>query len=175
MNRRILIVDDDGPFRDRLARALEGRGVMSCAAASGAEALRMVGAREFDGVVLDLRMPGQTGLELLGTMLRARPSLCVVLLTAYGSIATALEAVRLGARDFLVKPADPDTILAALEGRRPQREPIPPEVPTLDRVEWEHIGRVLADCEGNVSQAARLLGLDRRTLQRKLAKFPPRH
>lgn len=175
MIRRVLIVDDDAPFRDRLARALEQRGIVCCVASDGAEAVRRVEDDEWDGAVLDLRMPSFSGLDLLAALVGRRPGLCVVLLTAYGSIATALEAVRLGARDFLVKPADADTILAALEGRRPQREKVPPEVPSLERVEWEHIGRVLADCGGNISQAARLLGLDRRTLQRKLAKFPPRH
>ncbi|MFO1461466.1 MAG: response regulator [Verrucomicrobiota bacterium] len=175
MIRRVLIVDDDAPFRERLSRALEQRGVDSCAVSEGAEAIQRAETGEFDGVVLDLRMPAFSGLDLLATLIQRRPGLSVVLLTAYGSIATALEAVRLGARDFLIKPADADTILAALEGRRPQREKVPPEVPSLDRVEWEHIGRVLADCGGNISQAARLLGLDRRTLQRKLGKFPPRH
>ncbi|MBL9173612.1 MAG: response regulator [Verrucomicrobiales bacterium] len=173
--RRVLIVDDDVPFRERLARALEQRGISCGVAADGAGAVRWVEEHDLDGVVLDLRMPAYSGLDLLAALVRRRPGLSVVLLTAYGSIATALEAVRLGARDFLIKPADADTILAALEGRRPQREMVPPEVPSLDRVEWEHIGRVLADCGGNISQAARLLGLDRRTLQRKLAKFPPRH
>jgi two-component system, response regulator RegA len=175
MSRRVLIVDDDGPFRERLSRALEHRGVVSCAVSTGSEAIALVEQTEFDGAILDLRMPAMSGLELVAALTRVRPSISVVLLTAYGSIATALEAVRLGARDFLVKPADADTILAALDGRRPQRELTPPEVPTLDRVEWEHIGRVLADCGGNITQAARLLGLDRRTLQRKLGKYPPRH
>jgi two-component system response regulator RegA len=175
MIRRVLIVDDDAPFRERLSRALEQRGVHSCTVSDCTEAIQQAETGEYDGVVLDLRMPGLSGLDLLATFIRRRPGLSIVLLTAYGSIATALEAVRLGARDFLVKPADADTILAALEGLRPQREKMPPEVPSLDRVEWEHICRVLADCGGNISQAARLLGLDRRTLQRKLAKFPPRH
>lgn len=175
MIRRVLIVDDDMPFRERLSRAFGQRGVHSRAVSDGDEAIRQAETGEYDGVVLDLRMPAFSGLDLLASLVRRRPDLSVVLLTAYGSIATALEAVRLGARDFLIKPADADTILAALEGRRPQREATPPEVPSLDRVEWEHIGRVLADCGGNISQAARLLGLDRRTLQRKLGKFPPRH
>lgn len=175
MSRQVLIVDDDGPFRERLARALEQRGVVCCAVSTGTEAVAQLKATEFDGAILDLRMPAMSGLELVAALIAVRPSISVVLLTAYGSIATALEAVRLGARDFLVKPADADTILAALDGRRPQREQAPPEVPTLDRVEWEHIGRVLADCGGNITQAARLLGLDRRTLQRKLGKYPPRH
>ena len=97
----------------------------------------------------------------------------MVVLTGYGSIATALEAVRLGARHYLTKPADVDEILAAFARERPaDSSPSPAAVPTLARVEWEHINRVLADCGGNVSQAARVLGIHRRSLQRKLAKFP---
>lgn len=99
------------------------------------------------------------------------------MLTGYGSIATALQAVRLGAADYLTKPADADQILAALQGspRPPANSPDAPDTtPSLDRVEWEHMQRVLHDCGGNISQAARALGLDRRSLQRKLAKYPPR-
>jgi two-component system response regulator RegA len=93
-------------------------------------------------------------------------------LTGYGSIATALEAVRLGARHYLTKPADVDEILSAFDRERPGPSPPPAAAPSLARVEWEHINRVLADCDGNVSQAARVLGIHRRSLQRKLAKFP---
>jgi two-component system response regulator RegA len=99
-----------------------------------------------------------------------------VVLTSFGSIATAMEAVRWGARDYLTKPADAEQILAALRGERliqSNSKEVPPETPSLDRVEWEHIQRVLTDCDGNVSQAARWLGIDRRTLQRKLGKYPP--
>lgn len=96
MSRCVPIVDDDGPFRDRLARALEHRGVFCCAVSSGADALAMVGESEYDGVILDLRMPAFSGLDLLAALIRLRPTISVVLLTAYGSIATALEAVRLG-------------------------------------------------------------------------------
>ena len=174
MSPPILLVDDDEPFRSRLARALIQRGV-DCLTASdldGAVATAM--HVHLQGVILDLRMPGQSGLELIPTLLSRQPNLPIVVLTGYGSIPTALEAVRRGARDMLLKPADPDAILAALRGVRPQREPDQlPEVPTLDRVEWEHIHRILAETGGNISRTAQLLGIDRRSLQRKLGKYPP--
>jgi two-component system response regulator RegA len=98
-------------------------------------------------------------------------TLSIIMLTGYGSIATALEAVKCGADDYLSKPVDVDQILAAFSGAR---QPAAATVPSLGRVEWEHIQRVLTDCGGNVSQAAKLLGLHRRSLQRKLSKYPPR-
>lgn len=129
------------------------------------------------GAIVDLRLPDGDGLTLVRELSAAQPGLPIVVLTGFGSIANALEAVRLGARDYLTKPADADQILlAALRGERIVRDnpkEVPAETPSLDRVEWEHIQRVLADCGGNISQTARLLGLDRRTLQRKLGKFPP--
>lgn len=176
MIQRLLLVDDDAVFRDRLARAFAGRGIDCSAAPDADAALALAREEAFDGAVVDLRMPGAGGLELVSALQRLRPKLAVVVLTGYGSIATALEAVRLGARDFLIKPADPDTLLAALAGERPQRPGIgeaPPEVPTLDRVEWEHIQRVLTETGGNISRTAQLLGIDRRSLQRKLGKYPP--
>jgi two-component system, response regulator RegA len=176
MNFALLLVDDDDSFRERLARALGARGARVVGAADATSALAALAAQEFGGIVTDLRMPDVDGLEFVRRLLALRPALPVVVLTGFGSISSALEAVRLGARDYLTKPADPDQLLAALRGERPWREnpkQVPPEVPSLDRVEWEHVQRVLADCGGNISQAARLLGLDRRTLQRKLAKYPP--
>ena len=135
-------------------------------------------ARRFrpERAVLDLRMEDRSGIELLADLRREHSALDCVVLTGYGSIATALEAVRRGALDYLTKPADADEILRAFEKREAPGEP--PEaddapVPSLHRVEWEHIQRVLAACGGNVSRASRLLGLHRRTLQRKLATRPP--
>ncbi len=122
--------------------------------------------------IVDLRMPGGSGLDLLAEMLTRLPELEVVMLTGYGSIATAVEAVKRGAVNYLAKPADVDMILAAFE-EAGDRE-VDYEPPSLARTEWEHIQRVLEDCDGNVSQAARKLGLHRRTLQRKLQKYPPR-
>jgi two-component system response regulator RegA len=118
------------------------------------------------------------GLAIVRGLLAIDPTTTLVVLTGYGSIATAIEALRAGARDYLTKPAELERIVAALEGRGSvapgvaAAASVAPAVPSLARVEWEHIQRVLADCDGNVSQAARLLGVHRRSLQRKLAKFP---
>lgn len=172
----LLLVDDDVAFRQRLARALAARGRPCMAVADTAAALGELARTPFSGAIVDLRVPPDGGLVVVEAMSRKQPAVPVVVLTGFGSIATALEAVRRGARDYLTKPATPDELLAALESRpRVPDNPkeVPPETPTLDRVEWEHIQRVLQDCGGNISQAARLLGLDRRTLQRKLAKYPP--
>ena len=172
----ILVVEDDAVFRESLCRALRARGV-NCLACDSLDAARaeLAGAAPA-GAVVDLRLPGGSGLDLVREIHTRHPQVAVVVLTAFGSIATALEAVRLGARDYLVKPADPDHILAALRGeaaRPPARAPDAEDIPSLDRVEWEYIQQVLSSCGHNISKAARLLGLDRRSLQRKLAKYPP--
>jgi len=169
---RILIADDDEPYRSRLGRALRDRGHEVAEAATCSQALEVAKPFEPDHAVLDLRLPDGTGLELLDGLLAARPTLRCIVLTGYGSIATAVEAVRQGAVDYLSKPADADEILRAFDpdaGADPSEE----DAPSLHRVEWEHIQRVLSDCSGNVSQAARVLGVHRRTLQRKLATRPP--
>jgi two-component system response regulator RegA len=170
--RRLLIVEDDDVLRRRLARAFRERGFEVREAADAAEAARQAGEERPTHALVDLRLPGASGLEIVRGLVAGRRQVAVVVLTGYGSIATALEAVRLGARHYLTKPADVDEILAAFDRERPgsPREPSP--VPSLARVEWEHINRVLADCGGNISEAARILGIHRRSLQRKLAKFP---
>lgn len=176
MTSPLLIVDDDEPFRARLARAVEQRGLPCLAVADTTAALALAGT-PLAGAVVDLRVSPDGGLAVVAALAAAQPSLPIVVLTGFGSIATALEAVRLGARDYLTKPVAADDLLAALRGERPLREnlkEVTPETPSLDRVEWEYIQRVLGDCGGNISQAARLLGIDRRSLQRKLAKYPPR-
>ncbi len=173
----ILVVDDDHRLRPRLVRALAARGLDAHGADGPQAALAAVdGGLKPDMAVVDLRMPGGSGLDLL-TDLRARlPQLQVVVLTGYGSIPTAVEAVHRGAVDYLAKPTDADMILAALQ-RRSSAEESPrteaTEAPSLARAEWEHIQRVMADCDGNISETARRLGLHRRTLQRKLSKYPP--
>lgn len=167
-----LVVDDDDRLRRRLVRALEDRGYQVCAAASPEEALEVVDACAPARAILDLRMPGGSGLDLLAALMERQPELEVVMLTGYGSIATAVEAVKRGAVNYLAKPADVDMILAAFE--EVGSGEVDYEPPSLARTEWEHIQRVLEDCDGNVSQAARKLGLHRRTLQRKLQKYPPR-
>lgn len=173
---RILLVDDDPAFRDRLARALTARGLVVEVAGDVESALRLANTGQFAGAVIDLRLGQDSGLRLVGEMRARHPSLAIVVLTGFGSIATALEAVRLGARDYLTKPVEPDQVLLALRGERVVRaeaaaEEIEPA--SLDRVEWEHIQRVLCDAGHNITRAARLLGIDRRSLQRKLAKYPP--
>ncbi len=179
-DHRLLLVDDSLVFRERLARALRERGLDVATAASYDEA--MAGARKFQPslAIVDLRMPGQSGLEVLRDLKEALPEIRVLMLTGFGSIATAIDAIRLGATNYLPKPADADDILGAF--RRGESEiPTPPQsdpeaehdTPSLARAEWEHIHRVLADCGGNISEAARRLGIHRRSLQRKLRKRAP--
>ncbi len=174
--RSVLIVDDDEAFRSRLARALGERGFDTRLAANGEEALRLAAADSPEQAIVDLRMPGLSGLDVVRALIEIDPTTRILVLTGYGSIATALTATRLGAVDYLSKPADADQIVAALQGGAETSEETPEagEVPSLARVEWEHINRVLQSCGGNVSQAAKALGLHRRSLQRKLAKHPVR-
>ncbi len=167
---RLLLVEDDPAFRGALARALANRGYAVTAVATRAEARQAATESPPAFVVCDLRLPDGSGLDFLDELSALAPRARSVVLTGWGSIPAALRAVRAGAVDFLAKPAGVEEVLAALEQRRPTAEA---SLPTLHRVEWEHIQRVLDDCRGNVSQAARVLGLDRRSLQRKLAKRPP--
>ncbi len=175
--RSVLVVEDDPVLRGRLALALRERGYETREAATGDDALRQARQETPEYVLVDLRMPGVSGLDVVREVKALDPTTVVVVLTGYGSIATAVEAVRLGAAHYLTKPADVDDVLAAF-GRAESAAAAPSSsaedraVPSLARVEWEHINRVLSDCGGNVSKAARLLGLHRRSLQRKLAKYP---
>jgi two-component system response regulator RegA len=175
---RILIVDDDATFRNRLVAAMTARNFEAYGASNPSEARQMVARVQPHRAVLDMRMPGGSGLDLVLSLIELNPNLEVVMLTGYGSIPTAIEAVRRGAVDYLTKPADADQILASFE-RVGERAVQPPEggasltAPSLARVEWEHIQRVLSDCHGNISQSARVLGIHRRSLQRKLSKYPP--
>jgi two-component system, response regulator RegA len=173
----ILLVDDSIVLRDRLAMAFQGRGFRVSVAGNYDEALAIFRNHPTDLAVLDLRMPGKPGLALLTELKRLRPDTKVLILSGFGSIATAIDAIRLGATNFLPKPADADDILTAFarggsEVELPQAEGTIP-VPTLAQAEWEHIHRVLADCAGNISEAARRLGIHRRSLQRKLRKRAP--
>ncbi len=172
----ILLVDDSVAFRERLALALTERGYQVRTAANYEEAMELVRAQIPDLAVVDLRMPGRSGLELVRDLRQLDESTRVLVLSGFGSIATAVEAVRLGAVNFLPKPADADEILAAFArgtAGMPEAASAEHEVPSLARAEWEHIHRVLADCGGNVSEAARRLGIHRRSLQRKLRKRAP--
>ncbi len=176
MIESILVVDDDNRLRERLVRALRDRGRVVADCADPASALRIATEQGFWGAIVDMRMPGGDGLELIRELRRLSEPPRIVVLTGYGSIANALEAVRLGALGYLTKPFEIDPILATLRGEPIETNPVgqlPPETPSLDRVEWEHIQRVLADCDGNISKTARLLRIDRRSLQRKLGKYPP--
>jgi two-component system response regulator RegA len=170
---RLLIVEDDEALSSRLEAALMDRGFDVCRAGTVAEARRIAAADEFEFVVLDLRLPDGTALELIPVLVERDPATRIVVLTGYGSIATALEAVRLGAAHYLTKPVDVDEIMAAFSpGADAVRPPAEPQPMSLDRVEWEYINRVLMDCDGNISAAARVLGIHRRSLQRKLQKYP---
>jgi two-component system response regulator RegA len=173
---RLLVVDDDRVFRERLMAAFVSRGVECFCAPDAATAYEMAARRSPDWVLLDLRMPEISGLEAIPTLRSRLPDARIVVLTGFGSIATAVEAVRRGATDYLTKPTDADRILAAF--RRDPSAAVAPGIaasdpPSLDRVEWEHIQRVLAECGGNVSRAARALGMHRRSLQRKLNRYAP--
>jgi len=171
--RRVLVVDDDRVFRERLVRALRDRGLDALGAASLDDGVGQATATPLDYAVVDLRLGAGSGLHVVRRLHELDPCTRIVMLTGYGSIATALDAVRSGATSYLTKPADVDEILAALHhDGKPSTEPPEVAVPTLDRVEWEHIDRVLVRCGGNVTRAAVLLGLHRRSLQRKLAKRP---
>lgn len=174
-----LVVDDDEVFRSRLCRALAQRKWEAEAAPDGDEALKVARDRSPDLVLVDLRMPGMGGLDVVQELRNIDSSMTIIVLTGYGSIPTAISAMKKGADHYLSKPADADQILAIYDKlhNEPNDEPedAPTTVPTLARVEWEHMQRVIADCEGNISQASRLLGIHRRSLQRKLSKYPPPH
>jgi two-component system response regulator RegA len=171
MRGRLLLVDDDEAFRERLGVSMTRRGWEVRTAGDPVDAAEAT--RQFlpSFVLVDLRIGAGNGLDLIPRIREIRPEARIVVLTGYGSIATALDAVKSGASDYLTKPADADQIEAAFAGGR--KLSTETSIPSLDRVEWEHLQRVLSDCDGNVSQAARVLGIDRRSLQRKLARFPP--
>lgn len=172
---RFLIVDDDELFRARLARALAERGHSVLEARSAEDVIERPPEPPPDRAIVDLRMGGASGLEALRALRRLEPAPDCLVLTGYGSIVTAVEAMRHGAIDYLTKPVDVEDLLGAFEGAILSAEVAGRDaVPSLDRVEWEHIQRVLHACGGNISRAARELGLHRRTLQRKLAVAPPR-
>lgn len=170
---KILVCDDDAIFRRRLVRAFQSRGFETIDAPTPDEAIELAKRFKPQRAVLDLKMPGKSGLDLLTELTAIDPDMDVVILTGFGSIASAVEAVHRGAMDYLTKPADADQILAAFDRDGELPPQVPDNQPTLARVEWEHIQRVLSECGNNISQAARKLGIHRRSLQRKLAKLPP--
>lgn len=170
---RLLIVEDDRPFLTRLARAMEGRGFEVSQADSVAEGMNLVRRESFDYAVVDMRLGDGNGLDVVQALQKKAPETRAIVLTGYGNIATAVTAVKMGAVDYLAKPADADDIYNALVSGGDHPEP--PENPmSADRVRWEHIQRVYELCDRNVSETARRLNMHRRTLQRILAKRAPR-
>ena len=170
----LLLVDDDDAFLRRLGRAMEKRGFAVEMAGSVAAAQAIIAARPPAFAVVDLRLADGNGLDVVERLRERRPEARIVVLTGYGAIATAVAAVKIGATDYLAKPADASEVTQALLAL-PGTLPPPPENPmSADRVRWEHIQRVFEMCERNVSETARRLGMHRRTLQRILAKRSPR-
>lgn len=177
MNPTVWVIDDEEVFRTRLVQALLDRGFEAKGYPTGQAAIQQAKHETPECAIVDLRMPGLSGLQVVKKLHSMDATTRIVVLTGYGSIASAVDAVRSGAIQYFTKPTDIDEIILAL-GRNTffEKEPstasAPPAVPSLARVEWEHIDRVLTQCDGNISQAATLLGLHRRSLQRKLAKRP---
>ena len=173
-DRSVLIVDDDRSFLQRLARAMEARGFEVATAETLADGLARVETSAPAYAVVDMRLGDGTGLDVISALKKHRPGARAIVLTGYGNIATAVTAVKLGAVDYLAKPADADDVVAALLANA-DHKPTPPENPmSADRVRWEHIQRVYELCGRNVSETARQLNMHRRTLQRILAKRAPR-
>jgi len=173
-DKSLLIVDDDRPFLQRLARAMEARGFTVHTAESIRDGQAMARTEQPAFAVVDMRLEDGNGLNIVEDLRRIRPDCKSIILTGYGNIATAVTAVKLGAVDYLAKPADADDVLTALM-RGPDDKVPPPENPmSADRVRWEHIQRVYELCDRNVSETARRLDMHRRTLQRILAKRAPR-
>jgi two-component system response regulator RegA len=171
--RTLLIVEDDRPFLERLAKALEQRGFAVSIAETVAGGMRQVEQAAPAFAVVDMRLGDGNGLDVISALKKRRPDARAIILTGYGNIATAVNAVKLGAIDYLAKPADADDVVAALLAHENKIDP--PEKPmSADRVRWEHIQRIYELCDRNVSETARRLSMHRRTLQRILAKRAPR-
>ena len=174
----VLVADDDDVLRGQLCRSLTRRGWTAMPAPGVAEAMELARTHHPTHAVVDLRLGQENGLQLVRELLALNPAMVVVVFTGYGSIATAVSAMRLGAHHYLTKPADVDEILAAFS--RPSQAvgdvelewPAPAAAPSPARAEWEHINRVLEEHGGNISAAARAMGMHRRSLQRKLSKRP---
>lgn len=172
--KSLLILDDDAPLRNRLARAMESRGFEVITAETVSEGISLAQQTPPAYAVLDMRLADGSGLDVVAALRDAREDARIILLTSYGNIATAVAAVKAGAVDYLPKPADADTIAAALLNAADGGLPPPPENPMpADRVRWEHIQRVYEQCGRNVSETARRLKMHRRTLQRILNKYAP--
>ncbi|MDX7951496.1 ActR/PrrA/RegA family redox response regulator transcription factor [Lichenihabitans sp. Uapishka_5] len=170
----LLIVDDDKPFLSRLARAMDQRGFKVETAESVAEGLEHIATKAPAYAVIDMRLGDGNGLDVISELKAKRPDARGIILTGYGNIVTAVTAVKLGAFDYLAKPADADEIFSALMATRHDKAELPENPMSADRVRWEHIQRIYELCGRNVSETARRLNMHRRTLQRILAKRAPR-
>lgn len=168
----LLLVDDDVTFCQVLSRALEKRGFSITVAHSVEQALPLAAANPPEYAVVDLKMSGASGLLLIRSLHELDDATRIVVLTGYASIATAVEAIKLGATQYLSKPANADEIVAAFGHRAKTDHPLSPQPSSINRLEWEHIQRVLQENQGNISATARALNMHRRTLQRKLGKVP---
>lgn len=174
MNEKILIIDDDPSFNAILVRTLERRGLTALGALDANSARQLADETQAGRIVLDLNLNGCSGLALIPELLAINPDCQIVVLTGYASIATAVDAVKLGAIQYLAKPVEIEAILTAFEANAgPDFDlPISEEPLSVDRMEWEHIQRILNENDGNISATARALKMHRRTLQRKLSKHP---
>ncbi|MBY0382127.1 MAG: ActR/PrrA/RegA family redox response regulator transcription factor [Xanthobacteraceae bacterium] len=172
--RTLLIVEDDKPFLERLSRAMEARGFAVTSCETVAEGLVHIEHSPPAFAVVDLRVGDSNGLDVVAALQNTRPDARAIVLTGYGNIATAVTAVKLGAVDYLAKPADADEVATALLAVGGAKSELPHNPMSADRVRWEHIQRVYEMCDRNVSETARRLNMHRRTLQRILAKRAPR-
>lgn len=170
----LLLVDDDKPFLHRLARAMEARGFNVTMAESVQDGIANVRLKPPAYAVVDLKLGDGNGLDVIEEIRKCRNDTHMIVLTGYGNIASAVNAVKLGAIDYLSKPADADDIFGALTRHAGEKAPVPENPMSADRVRWEHIQRVYEMCDRNVSETARRLNMHRRTLQRILAKRAPR-
>jgi len=171
----LLLVDDDATFCQVMMRALQRRGFEVQVAHDVEQAMQLARQEAPEFAVVDLRMPGDSGLTFVRQMHALEPATRIVVLTGFASVATAIEAIKLGAVHYLAKPVDADEVVAAFERTEGDSEVSVSQSPlSVDRLEWEHIQRVLTEHEGNISATARALNMHRRTLQRKLSKRPPR-
>ena len=173
-DKSLLIVDDDGPFSSRLSRAMESRGYSVRVAETVSEGLTLIEEKPPAFAVIDMRLTDGNGLDVIARLNEKRPDARSIMLTGYGNIATAVTAVKLGAYDYLAKPADADEIHAALMAIPGHKASLPENPMSADRVRWEHIQRIYELCGRNVSETARRLNMHRRTLQRILAKRAPK-
>lgn len=169
----ILLVDDDETFCFVLNKAIERRGYSIVTATNSAQAIMLAQSHQPAYAIVDLRIGEESGLTLVEALVKIKPDINIVMLTGYASIATAVQAIKLGAKQYLTKPADADEIIASFDNNADKATVSPAEQPlSPKRLEWEHLQKVLLDNEGNVSATARALGMHRRTLQRKLQKRP---